>query len=565
MKVITELKDFQKDTLQRMLRLETEMDGGLLLNEAGLGKSICALGLMSAVELKTLIVCPAGLVDNWINEFSKHTDVNRDEIIRFYGSDRKIFTRSEYFNKNIWITSYTTLIREKKYLKKLQFTRFVLDEAHYIRNYSTNTAKAIFELVENTNSKRWAVTATPIYNGINDAYSYFKFLNFTTDRCDWRQHIGSGIQSVKKVNELIKIYGICYQKQSVLRSLKPKNEIDMELTFSREEQEFYNVLKDYSRSRLEILIKRIKNVNTDNTLRKIFQMHVLTYILRLKQTCNSPNLVINKITRLSGVSNVTTASRMLRFYNESQSMQSDCPICLDVYSDIIINPCGHKFCKGCYEKLERHRINNCPMCRQLIVSVSNIVNPMPNIIEDDQPPLEITSTKITNLCNLVTEILNRNEKVVIVSQWVEMLDLMKSNQFLKNIKYVTLQGDRTIPERMESIDKFEKDDQVKICFLSMTSSAEGINLVSANNLILVDSWWNNALMIQVMNRVHRIGQIKDVNIYKMRIQDTIESNIKKLVNKKHKISKNIVELYDEENLVSTFEESVRLIEKRPSH
>ena len=203
------------------------------------------------------------------------------------------------------------------------------------------------------------------------------------------------------------------------------------------------------------------------------------------------------------------------------------------------------------------------MCRQLIVKVNNLKNPNKNVIEDDHSSLEITSTKINHLCNLVQQIFERGEKVVIVSQWVEMLNLIKTNPYFENKKYVTLQGDRTISERMESIRKFENDDTFKVCFLSMTSSAEGINLVAANNLILVDSWWNNSLMIQVMNRVHRIGQTKDVNIYKMRIGDTIECRIKKLVNKKHNISKNIVELYDEESLTKTFEECVKLVEKTP--
>ena len=68
------------------------------------------------------------------------------------------------------------------------------------------------------------------------------------------------------------------------------------------------------------------------------------------------------------------------------------------------------------------------------------------------------------------------------------------------------------------------------------SSAEGINLVSSNHLVLVDSWWNNAKMIQVMDRIHRIGQTKDVNIYKLQIKDSIEEQIEQLVEKKSKMA-----------------------------
>jgi SNF2 family DNA or RNA helicase len=68
------------------------------------------------------------------------------------------------------------------------------------------------------------------------------------------------------------------------------------------------------------------------------------------------------------------------------------------------------------------------------------------------------------------------------------------------------------------------------------SSAEGINLVSANHLILVDSWWNNSKMSQVMDRIHRIGQKKAVHIYKFQIKSSIEEQIAQLVKKKEKIT-----------------------------
>ena len=143
MKVTTELKDFQKETIHKMIQYESIYDGGLLLNEAGLGKSICVLGLIlnDISVLKTLVICPAGLVDNWINEIKKHTDIKDNQIMRFYGPKRhsikikpKKNNTKNIEQKQIWITSYTTLSNEVSFLVKQKFKRIVLDEAHYIRN-----------------------------------------------------------------------------------------------------------------------------------------------------------------------------------------------------------------------------------------------------------------------------------------------------------------------------------------------------------------------------------------------------------------------------------------------
>lgn len=577
MKVTTELKDFQKETIHKMIQYESIYDGGLLLNEAGLGKSICVLGLIlnDISVLKTLVICPAGLVDNWINEIKKHTDIKDNQIMRFYGPKRhsikikpkKNNTKNKTKNieeKQIWITSYTTLSNEVSFLVKQKFKRIVLDEAHYIRNCRTAISKRIFELSEsNLLAKKWVVTATPIYNDSKDAYSYFKFMNHVTNKREWNSNTGTTIKAVKVVNDLIKKYGICYRKSEVLTELIPKKEIDIDLSFSPDEQEFYDALKEYSLIRLKRLINRVKDKKHDITLRRIFQMNVLTHILRLKQACNSPKLVINKISRLDGVTNIKNASEMLKYYNESINIEQECPICLDQKANCIVDPCGHKYCGLCWDKLKKHNIAECPICRQEIHSME-MINQTSTMRKSDKSTTKLdnlVSIKIKTLCDLVTQIIEKGEKVVIVSQWVQMLNLIKDNSLFNNVKYVTLQGNRSIEERMDSINLFQTNDDIKVCFLSMTSSAEGINLVAANHLILVDSWWNQSQMIQVMNRIHRIGQNKDVNIYKLRITNTIEEKIKNLVNKKFNITKNILEKYDEDKLVQILQNDTKLLQK----
>jgi SNF2 family DNA or RNA helicase len=98
------------------------------------------------------------------------------------------------------------------------------------------------------------------------------------------------------------------------------------------------------------------------------------------------------------------------------------------------------------------------------------------------------------------------------------------------------------------------------------SSAEGINLTSANHLVLLDSWWNDAKMIQVCDRIHRIGQNKTVNIYKFHIDETIEEKICKRLEQKSKINQLILNKWiikDTKNYdTSWIKETIKLIERQ---
>ena len=153
------------------------------------------------------------------------------------------------------------------------------------------------------------------------------------------------------------------------------------------------------------------------------------------------------------------------------------------------------------------------------------------------------SSKIKNLIEIIKQKISQSEKIVVVSQWVTMLDIVRTivDEKIPGIQSVSLQGNISMRVREESIDKFQNDDNIKICYISLMSSAEGINLTAANNLVLLDTWWNQSKMIQVSDRVQRIGQVRDVNIYKLSVggENSIEERVQRLVSKKERL-KNLV-------------------------
>ena len=542
--LITQLKDFQIQTVKWMNNHENKYDGGLLMNEPGLGKSICILSTIISNPCKTLIICPSGLIDNWMNEIEKHTNIKN--VVKYYGSNRNNIVNDD---KLIYVTSYSIVSREyegDKFSKSsifnnMKFQRIVLDEAHYIRNINSSVSKSVMFLGDSCqNIKKWIVTATPIFNSPNDAFAYFRFLGYEgiDTRREWTKIICKNVNGFKTLNNWFDKYGLKLKKSDVLNELNDKNEIKLTLKFNDIEQEFYEALKEYSSNRMRLLIERFKS-SKDCDLKKILHTNVMVYILRLRQVCDSPWLILEKMDRLKNVKNINDAIKQLDYFNKSKSMNEDCPICYDVVADYIAEPCGHKCCKNCWDKMIKVNIVNCPICKEYINNTLKI-NTLTSVIKNESETTsnDMMSSKIEKIISITRDVINKNEKIVIVSQWVKMLDIIKNvfKSKMPDIKFVSLQGDISLKNRTEAIKKFQTNNDIKVCFVSLMSSAEGINLVSANNMILVDSWWNNSKMIQVMDRIHRIGQNKDVNIYNLQVINSIEENMEKLVKKKYKVS-----------------------------
>lgn len=331
------------------------------------------------------------------------------------------------------------------------------------------------------------------------------------------------------------------------------------------EKQFYENLWSYSMTRIVSLDKRLKKLSGLNDINSkdlynIITNNILVYILRLKQACNSPWLVISKMNRLKNVKTLESASKILEYHANSVGVDEECPVCYDNMADTIASPCGHKCCHKCWGKI-MNSLKKCPMCRTEIDYIENVNDIREeangsNVI-DVESKSELSemslkeSSKIKALVELIRSKTEKGEKVIVVSQWVNMLEIAREivNIHFPDIKSVCLKGEISMNKRTQIIDNFQNDSSIKICYISLMSSAEGINLTSANNMILLDTWWNNSKMIQVCDRIHRIGQKSNVNIYRLRVGgcNSIEERINKLVLRKDHLKNMIMNKWNSEN------------------
>ncbi|XP_053993731.1 uncharacterized protein LOC128884386 isoform X2 [Hylaeus volcanicus] len=137
-----------------------------------------------------------------------------------------------------------------------------------------------------------------------------------------------------------------------------------------------------------------------------------------------------------------------------------------------------------------------------------------------------TSGKIALLDKLLPYLKERNHRVLIFSQMVRMLNILSMYLTLRGFKHQRLDGTRSREVRRKAIDHFNHPDSDDFCFLLSTRAGGlGINLTSADTVIIYDSDWNPQNDLQAEARAHRIGQTKTVQIYRLVTKDTIEERI----------------------------------------
>ncbi|KAF2765047.1 hypothetical protein EJ03DRAFT_280835 [Teratosphaeria nubilosa] len=146
--------------------------------------------------------------------------------------------------------------------------------------------------------------------------------------------------------------------------------------------------------------------------------------------------------------------------------------------------------------------------------------------EDQLKALITTSGKMMLLDQLLTKMRKDGHRVLIFSQMVKMLDILSDYLQLRGYQYQRLDGTIAAGTRRMAIDHFNAPDSQDFCFLLSTRAGGlGINLMTADTVILFDSDWNPQADLQAMARAHRIGQKKPVTIYRLVSKDTVEEEV----------------------------------------
>ncbi|MEN9468658.1 MAG: hypothetical protein RL630_391 [Verrucomicrobiota bacterium] len=162
----------------------------------------------------------------------------------------------------------------------------------------------------------------------------------------------------------------------------------------------------------------------------------------------------------------------------------------------------------------------------------------PKSKKSEAAPAEEESAKLAALIDLLEPLMEEGQKVVVFSQFLEMLDL--ANQSLTAREWKTFRLDGSTEDRGPLVQEFQNHDGPAVFLISLKAGGSGLNLTSAAYVVLFDPWWNPAVEAQAIDRTHRIGQKQTVFAYRLIVKDSIEEKIRRLQKQKGPLAKDIL-------------------------
>ena len=303
------LRGYQKTGFRWLKTLDAYGFGGILADDMGLGKTIQVIALLADEALahpesQSLIVCPASLVYNWENELRRFapelavrtvtgTAEEREKILResapgaVTGADRDTGAGFPPPSQ-VLITSYDLLKRDIAWYQDRQFRFQILDEAQYIKNPGTQSAKAARAVCSRT---RFALTGTPMENRVSELWSIFDFLmpgflfSYGAFKKQYEQPIvrDGDARALEALKKLTGPFILRRLKQDVLKDLPEKLETVVYSRAEKEQKELYTAHALQLKKRLQ---------DGDAGMSGGERLQILAELMRLRQLCCDPSLCV---------------------------------------------------------------------------------------------------------------------------------------------------------------------------------------------------------------------------------------------------------------------------------
>ncbi|KAJ7735953.1 SNF2 family N-terminal domain-containing protein [Mycena metata] len=503
---------------------KSSYSGGFLADEMGLGKTMQMIAVMIKNQSQnprcktTLVVAPLATVGQWDAEIDKVTGPNGLKCLLYHGADKPKNPKT-LLRYDVVLTTYGTLVRQhedpQSPLFNVEFYRIILDEAHWIRNYSSKRSKSAVAL---RGQYRWGLSGTPMINRLGDFYAYIRFLKIACwhDFNTFKRHIieheaKNSTLAVKKLQEILDVFLLRRLKSTVmggkpLLRLPEKTVVIERLEFSKEERQIYDALQFSAQNSFHHLLRNA------SVYKKITQ--VLTLLLRLRQVCSHPALVKSYI---DAQDDLALQTRLTDFLTGKEEEALE-----EIEAEEALQKVGG-------EEDEEDSDSD---------SDDDEIDVDVNIV-DENCDFVAPSTKMKFMMECITRVLGEGsgQKIIVVSQWTALLSFAAIYLQKAGITYQRYQGNMSRRQRDYSVRQFMKEDGTEpVMLLSLLCGGTGLNLTRANHLICLDLGWSPAIENQAFDRIHRLGQTRPVFIHRVVIADTVEDRILALQERKQNLA-----------------------------
>ncbi len=442
-----ELRDYQKAGFQWLKFLQQYHFGGILADDMGLGKTVQTLALLADLYEKndlsprtSLLIVPTSLVQNWYREimrFAPHL-----YVLAHVGGERRR-SNKHFASYDLVITTYGVFRSDAEIFCEIDFQYVILDEAHYIKNPSSQINKAL-DGVRCRN--RLAITGTPVENSALDLWAQMNFVNrgllgtqhFFKNQFQIPIEKKNDFAKQEKLAALVKPFILRRTKEQVAKELPPKTEVMRYCEMTDMQAAMYERVKDEYRNTI------LKEIDANGAAKSQFLL--LRGLTMLRQIANHPRMIDEEYSADSG--------------------------------------------------------------------------------------------KFNEIFDMLDIVLADNNKVLIFSQFVKHLNIVKKEIEKRKIPYCYIDG--STQKRMQEVEKFQKMKEFKVFLISLKAGGVGLNLTAADYVFMLDPWWNPAAEAQAIDRAHRIGQDKNVFVCKFITQDSVEEKILKIQERKRQLSADLI-------------------------
>ena len=588
------MRSYQLEGLEWMVSLYNNGINGILADEMGLGKTIQTIAMLAHLwENKSygpfLIAAPLSTTSNWVAEFEKWTPSM--PVMLYHGDkkERERLRKTRLRNPGtadfpIMVTSYEICMNDRKYLTSFGWQFIIIDEGHRIKNLD---CRLIRELQQFQSANRLLITGTPLQNNLVELWSLLHFLLPTVfdklstfeswfdfsglkDKSSFEQLLSEERQQylVKSLHAVLKPFLLRRLKTDVESLMPKKREYVLYAPLTSMQRELYQAILDgTSRSYLEE--KAVERLSIGLSSRAGTPLSICSTSGGLKRKALSSRATPNKSTKTSragtpaSVASTRSRGRSKKNYEEvsddeyfdgldkEESEEEEAELSSDA-EDEKIRAATFEIAK---RQLMQKKLGNPIMQLRLCCnSPYNFFNPFikadtdgaETFASETEPDETLVSTsgKMLLLDSLLPELISRGHKVLIFSQFTTTLDLIGHYLDLRSWNYARIDGSVAQTDRQDQILAFNKPSSSKeaadIFILSTRAGGQGINLAAADTVILFDSDWNPQQDLQAMDRAHRIGQTRNVIVYRFATRNTVEQKLLESAEAKRRLEKLVI-------------------------
>eukprot|EP01054_Gregarina_sp_Poly1_P001427 Gregarina_sp_Poly_1__1426@NODE_1356_length_4306_cov_69_264685_g66_i1_p2_GENE_NODE_1356_length_4306_cov_69_264685_g66_i1NODE_1356_length_4306_cov_69_264685_g66_i1_p2_ORF_typecomplete_len607_score82_87SNF2_N/PF00176_23/1_4e44Helicase_C/PF00271_31/4_5e03Helicase_C/PF00271_31/4_6e16zfC3HC4/PF00097_25/3_3e10zfC3HC4_2/PF13923_6/6_1e10zfRING_2/PF13639_6/4_1e09zfRING_UBOX/PF13445_6/1_5e07zfRING_UBOX/PF13445_6/25zfRING_5/PF14634_6/2_5e08ERCC3_RAD25_C/PF16203_5/1_7e02ERCC3_RAD25_C/PF16203_5/3_5e07zfC3HC4_ len=541
------------------------------------------------VQGSNLVVCPLSVLSAWNSIIPQHSGIPPSEVIEFHGSAKQRLTQAELASKMIVLTTYGMLYTKSgapSVLHGIHWRRIILDEAHGIRNINSHTTKAVLSL---SGDRRWCLTGTPIQNKLSDLHPLMAFVRAFPfeDKAVFKMAFGSDDRPASPEHEGVKLAlaSIMLRRTKELTAYQESASTDVKCeettpldfietpvlrtvteTGSCESTPAESSLMNLPSKTIEVLTVELTEEERESykALEKAagsflrsrsgtpyFAIYALMTHLRLLANteeilCDEVRARIQRL--ISGDLSTEEREQLCAELVQTKQMETlltgsqeetHCPICFEPYSDTLTK-CRHSFHGTCLLEWIGESSQPCPVCREPLTINSimdtaqaeqfkrKLMRADQNKLEPVQLPNRVESSKVQAVCDRVLNHIQEGEggtKIVIFSSFVKLLRHIEISLKERGIRTLLFSGEMSNKARRGMVRTLQNSPHSMVLLASTKAAGQGLTLTAAHIVYIFDPWWNPHAEDQAIDRVHRIGQKKAVQVYKVVAKGTIEEMV----------------------------------------